>query len=238
MEYVDKILYKLAMMLLVVGALNWFLVGAAKVNAVSILFGNSWISRVIYVLVGLAAIYVMFRRDFYLPFLGEGVLPCSAFSDRIPPGATRVVKLSIAPGTKVLYWSAEPKMEELKEIRDWKAAYGRFENAGVATAGDDGIAYLKVREPSPYQVPFFGGLMKKQLEPHIHYRICGGNGLLSRVETVYLTVQGHIEGFESAGPDAAPISRDGKKMAADTDEIMRIMTELMKVAESTGAAGI
>ena len=44
--------------LLVVGGLNWGLVGAAGFDLVAMLFGNeSAMSRIVYVLVGLSAVY-------------------------------------------------------------------------------------------------------------------------------------------------------------------------------------
>ena len=47
-----------ALTLLVVGGLNWGLVGAANFDLVAALFGEmSALSRVVYVLVGLAALY-------------------------------------------------------------------------------------------------------------------------------------------------------------------------------------
>lgn len=47
-----------AWVLIVVGGLNWGLVGAFKYNLVDKIFGvGSTISRVVYVLVGLAAVY-------------------------------------------------------------------------------------------------------------------------------------------------------------------------------------
>lgn len=49
---------KLSYVLLVVGGLNWGLVGAFNYNLVDSIFGvESFISRVVYVLVGLAAVY-------------------------------------------------------------------------------------------------------------------------------------------------------------------------------------
>jgi uncharacterized membrane protein YuzA (DUF378 family) len=222
MEYIDKILYKVAMVLLVVGALNWLTVGVAGLNMVSGLFGTGVVSRMLYVIVGLAAVYVLWRRDFYLPFLGDAVLPCVAIEDRSPPGATRTITIAVAPESKVLYWAAEPALEELKTIKDWKAAYARFENAGVTTAGKDGIAYLKVRNPQAYSVPMIGGLWSKTISPHVHYRVCGGDGMMSRVETVFVDSKG-VEGFEnmesqaaSAGeaPASAPAPGEKKKEEA------------------------
>jgi len=48
----------ITLILLIVGGLNWGLVGALDFNLVSALFGDmSPLSRIVYVLVGLAAIY-------------------------------------------------------------------------------------------------------------------------------------------------------------------------------------
>ncbi len=226
MEHIDKVIYKIAMIVLVIGALNWLFVGLAKFNLVKAALGEGAVARSVYVLVGLAAVYVMFNRDFYLPFLGDSVLPCAAFKDRIPPGASRTLTLSLQPGTKVLYWAAEPAMDELKKVRDWKTAYAHFENAGVATAGDDGVAYLKVRDPQAYTVPLMGGFMQKKIEPHVHYRVCGGDGMLSRVETIYMSVQGNVEGFEGAGADDASEAPRAPEAAEGGDEMMRILKEL------------
>lgn len=51
----------LAVILIIVGALNWGLIGAFHVNAVAMLFGEATlITRVIYMLVGLAGLYKIF----------------------------------------------------------------------------------------------------------------------------------------------------------------------------------
>lgn len=48
--------------LLVIGGLNWGLVGAANFDLVAAIFGEmSPLSRVVYVLVGLAAVYQAFQ---------------------------------------------------------------------------------------------------------------------------------------------------------------------------------
>ena len=54
-----NILDKTAIILVVVGGLNWLLVGLFDWNLVSFIFGDmSALSRMIYSLVGLAAVYV------------------------------------------------------------------------------------------------------------------------------------------------------------------------------------
>lgn len=49
----------IALVLVIIGGLNWGLVGLFGFNLVAAIFGElSWLSRAIYILVGLAAIYV------------------------------------------------------------------------------------------------------------------------------------------------------------------------------------
>ena len=46
--------------LVIIGALNWLLIGLFRFDAVAWLFGSlSWLSRIIYVLVGLSGIYLI-----------------------------------------------------------------------------------------------------------------------------------------------------------------------------------
>lgn len=187
--YWKKKAFKIAIVLMIAGALNWLFIGLFGFNLVESIFGKGLIARVIYLLVGFSAVAVMFDRDTYLPFLGETVLPCSLLPDRVPPGATKEVHITARPGSKILYWAAEPAMENLKQINDWKIAYAKFDNAGVTRADDNGNAILKVRPPQAYVVPFKG-----RLEPHVHFRICGDNGMMSRIKTVFISDE-HVEGF-------------------------------------------
>ena len=46
--------------LVIIGAVNWGLIGFFKFDLVAFLFGNmSWISRIIYALVGIAGLYML-----------------------------------------------------------------------------------------------------------------------------------------------------------------------------------
>lgn len=54
-------LSKTALVLTIIGALNWGLVGAFDFNLVTFLFGPmTYLSRILYILVGLSAIVLMF----------------------------------------------------------------------------------------------------------------------------------------------------------------------------------
>lgn len=54
-----KMVHMIALLLLVVGGLNWGLVGLLEFDLVAMLFGEmSMLSRIVYSLVGVSAIYV------------------------------------------------------------------------------------------------------------------------------------------------------------------------------------
>lgn len=180
----------IAITFIIIGALNWLSIGLAKVNMLEKVFGaNSIIPRILYVVVGLSALALAFHRDTYLPFLGPTVIPSSLIPERIPEGADTTVDVKVRPRAKVLYWAAEPETEGLKKINDWRGAYLQYMNAGVTIADADGNAALLLKNPQPYTVPWKG-----RLEPHVHFRICGENGIMERIETVYMA-DGRVESF-------------------------------------------
>ncbi|HSX34664.1 MAG TPA: DUF378 domain-containing protein [Candidatus Saccharimonadales bacterium] len=54
----------LALVLVIVGGLNWGLVGAFKFNLVDSIFGEeSALARIVYVLVGLSAVYLVYTAS-------------------------------------------------------------------------------------------------------------------------------------------------------------------------------
>ncbi len=179
--FLQKKLYLVCMTLIVVGAFVWGILGVGGPNVVEAVLGRK-VARWVYVAVGVAALVVGFRRDTYLPFLGETVMPCSMIEERVPEHAdTEVTVGGLTPGAKVLFWATEPATEGLARIKDWRQAYLEFANAGVTTANEAGMAVLHVRRPQPYTVPLKGALAS-----HVHWRVCGGGGMLGPVQTTSL----------------------------------------------------
>ena len=174
----NKWAHIVAMLIVVVGALNWGILGLTGRNVVATLFGQFG-ARLIYIVVGLAALYVAFQRDTYLPFLGETVVPCTVLREQVPDHADMEVTVhGLRPGAKVLFWASEPETEGLARIVDWRRAYLGFANAGVAVVDTQGHATLRIRKPQQYTVP-----LKGALKSHVHWRTCGDNGFLGQVET-------------------------------------------------------
>ena len=49
-----------ALTLVIIGALNWLLVGIFKLDIVAVIFGNlTWLSRIIYTIIGLFGLYLI-----------------------------------------------------------------------------------------------------------------------------------------------------------------------------------
>jgi hypothetical protein len=146
----------------------------------------------IYSIIGLAALSLVFRRDIYLPFLGETIVPGGALAEKTPQNANDQVTITTIPGAKVLYWASEPNPTQGKDVPNWDEAYSEFENSGVAIADGAGNAILRFRgPPQVYKVPIMG-----KLEPHVHFRICDKTGVMGRVQTKNVKTGG-IEEFRN-----------------------------------------
>jgi hypothetical protein len=60
----------LALVLVIVGALNWGLVGAFQFNLVTALFGQTILASIVFVLVGIAGMYLVARLSMSQKQLG------------------------------------------------------------------------------------------------------------------------------------------------------------------------
>jgi uncharacterized membrane protein YuzA (DUF378 family) len=194
LDFIKKKLYAVCLLVLVLAGINWGTVAVFNIDAVSSIFGKNTIpTRIFFVFVAICAIYVGTSRDSYLPFLGETVLPCSVLQEKVPDKADLKVRITAQAGRKVLYWASESSeaAEKLRTLNNWKEAYGKFDNAGVAVADDEGSALLHIRRPQVYWVP-----PGSKLEPHVHYRICADNGMMGPVRSLH--IEERAEGFATA----------------------------------------
>lgn len=226
-KYTHLLVQKVAYGFLIFGAIVCLIFGAANTNLVTGIFGEGVVSSLIFTLVGFAGLYFILRRDYYLPFLGETVMPCAVLEDRTPSGADTEVTVQVPPGAKVLYWAAEPSNEDLKKINDWKEAYAKFENVGVTSADDAGVATLRVRVPQPYTVPFKG-----RIEPHIHYRICQAGGMIGRVNTVFLSVAPTKGGPAMEGFQGNQKQRTAEQVIHDMTKVVPQINQIMQTLQS------
>jgi uncharacterized membrane protein YuzA (DUF378 family) len=190
--YLTKKFYMIVTALVFVGGLNWLAVAVTGSDHLRSFLGFR-VARWIYGLVGLATLTLMFRRDVYLPFLGETLIPDGALIAKSPQGANQSVTITTRPGAKVIFWAAEPdpNQDHGKNLKSWDVAYKGYENSGVAVADDRGNVLLRFRgPPQPYTVPM------GTIEPHVHFRVAENDGMFGPVQIMYLK-NGVIEGFSA-----------------------------------------
>lgn len=142
------------------------------------------VAKFIALIVLILALYLILRRDTYLPFLGYAAFPNSLIpNDFAPVGSDTEVNVHFAAPdrTRVIYWGAMPSDKSGNTYSDPKSAYGNFANAGVATV-KNGEATIRFSCPGQYMVP------GRKLKRHLHYRFCyGTSGLLGPVQTMWVT---------------------------------------------------
>ena len=170
-------------MVVLAGALNLGIVGVFDINLIQKLdqlTDKIKISKVVYIFIGLAALFFITKRDVYLPFLGDAVYPCDSLKEYFPSDFTEQAKIIVPPNTVVVYWATDSKTNDTgdNEISSL-TAYNKYENSGVVRSDEKGEAILKFRKPQGYTVP-----RNKKLKPHVHYRYCKYSGLLSEVNTI------------------------------------------------------
>jgi len=187
--FYQKKFYMLVIFLVLVGSVNWLSIGVSGQDLVRLALPPRY-AKWVYIVIGLAALPLLFQRDMYLPFLGETVLPAGALAPKTPQNANDQVTIRTRPGAKVVYWASEPNPTQGKDLPSFQEAYDAYENSGVVVADNSGHAILRFRgPPQAYTVP-----MKGRLEPHVHFRICDDNGFMERVQTIFVK-SGNVEGF-------------------------------------------
>jgi uncharacterized membrane protein YuzA (DUF378 family) len=167
--------------LLIVGAINYLLMGLIDLNIIEIIGNNTHtiISIIIYLLIGIAGLYQIGRRDFYLSFLDKSVYPCGSLVEKKPEDATIKKIIKTKPNINIIYWASEYN-DSIFE--DPYLAYNKYANTGVVKSDNEGNATLEFRKPQGYKVPY----KNKIISPHVHYRECFYDGMLDSVKTLYL----------------------------------------------------
>jgi hypothetical protein len=165
---------------------------------------ESFVYRMLAFMIGLCALYFAFDRDYYLPFLGQSVIPSlggkvpltttslggkvplTTDKEEVPDNLKKVRLTNVPPNTRIIYWAAKSTYPATGEL-DWRV-YNDYSNSGVAQSDSFGNTFIKLECPVEYDVPRFFGLGKRRLRRHLHYRyeIPGQTGLFSRVYTKYI----------------------------------------------------
>ena len=198
---ISTTIHMILVAIVLIGALNWgfHTFGYNLVEMLNRFLSGVFkrrlsVDRVIYVVVALSAVVLAFKRDTWLPFLGESVLPGAVVPLKKNLGDT-TVDVKVQPGAKVAYWAAKPITDvdvavngaakavngAAKAVPSVKAAYDKFENSGVVVANDQGNAILVFNKGTSYIVP--GG---KEIKSHVHYREFSENGMMGPIQSVFV----------------------------------------------------
>ena len=122
-------------------------------------------------------LWLGWRQETYLPFLGPAAVPTGALLVSTPDRADASVIVSVSPkASHVVFWGAESSAAVQPNPR---AAYGNLTNAGCVAAVS-GAATLRFRTPARYRVGVWG----RTLPRHVHFREVLAGGMLGRVQTV------------------------------------------------------
>lgn len=183
MKFLEK---RIAITIMIIAALSTATSGLYNINLIDLIIRDNSLGKKIFnILVIMAVIWSvlnLYKKEVMLPFLGNAVYPCGSLEEEIPINWSEHVHLKVKPNSKVVYWAAEPKDDkELNDDGTYKSAYKTYSNKGVAISDSEGNVTLKFRNPREYTVP-----RKGLLKPHVHYRVCLGGGMMSKVHTKFL----------------------------------------------------
>lgn len=172
-------IYLISNLFVFFGSILWLLLGIFPNLSNSVLYNNNnLINRGLYILIGIAAIIILYLNAFVLlPFLGETVLPDNILQPSVPENATVEVTIKVPKmyekSKYIVYWASNPG-EEVFNYPD--EAYEETKNVGVAPVTSDSVK-LSLQCPQIYKV------MGYTLPRHVHYRFASVRNIMSPVFT-------------------------------------------------------
>ena len=177
-KYPDKMnmikLYHFALAILLIASLNTGL-KLFKIDLINMI-PNDNVKQFIYIIVCICVFFLFKLRDFWLPFLGDAVLPEQLVPLKKNKKHDTTIEVKVPKGSKVAYWAAKKTKKDGCVMK----AYDDYSNSGVVME-KNGIVKLKVIKGSGYFVP-----SGKYIKPHVHYRILNKtNGMMGPIRTVY-----------------------------------------------------
>ena len=171
----------LAYILLLIGGVLWGIKGVTGINPVSVVpFIN-----LVYIVVGIAALYIFRKKFFNQPYKSQMWMPGSALKDTqgFPDGYNFNHKdVNLKPGMKVIYWAALPSGITHKSMRD---AFGDYSNMGISTVGQDGKTKISLRNGKPGKyIKRNKYFIKTTLPSMVYFRYQNPTGYMSEVLSI------------------------------------------------------
>tara|TARA_B110000908_G_scaffold172389_1_gene239511 strand:- start:3038 stop:3604 length:567 start_codon:yes stop_codon:yes gene_type:complete len=181
-KYTEVKIYYVCAILVIVGSINCGSMALGK-DLVQIIANKLRTikdlpyEKIIYLAIATAGIILATNKDFWMPFLGDSVLPHQIIPLKNNKKYDTILKVPVPKGAKVAYWAALPN-DKTPPVTN---AYGQFNNSGVVMADNNGIAELKVLKGSGYIVP-----SGRYIAPHVHYRVLNNElAMMGPVKKVY-----------------------------------------------------
>lgn len=181
--YIEKTIYMYAKVLILLTVINLAIsVVYPDYNILLTIVRTPKNIRILYIIVALLALWVGFKRETYLPFLGECVLPPTVLKPGSNVSGDKLVQLEIEVGDaqQIVWWGSQPATG-IEPNPDVMKAYGDYMNSGVAKV-EKGVAKIAFLCPQEYLVK--KTLITKHLKKHIHYREVHNNGMLGAIKTI------------------------------------------------------
>lgn len=133
------------------------------------LINNSYFKKITLTLLSLYALYLLFDKNTYLPFLGQTVLPskllCNNLNNDNIINNNNLIHLKIKTDNdteKIIWWAADSDNPNII-IDNPKDAYKKYNNSGVSLVNNR-LAEVVLLCPKSY---IAGG---RELPKHLHYR--------------------------------------------------------------------
>lgn len=103
MKHYNKI-YLFCLVVVILSSINWGIVGLANVSLFEVAISNKNVRYVIYMLIGLCALYLCFQKSLWYPEESMSVLPSKLITVSDPVKYTHIIKIKAKKGKKIVYW--------------------------------------------------------------------------------------------------------------------------------------
>ena len=145
-------LYILSIVIILLVSLNVGIVGGFEVNLLRyITFNNITALRIIYIIAGLSALYLLLfkPRQLFLSFLEKTVMPPSIFKPMEQENTNTSITIDAPNAIKVIYWAAKKNTGKIDD--NPYDAYDDYENVGITNVINN-KATLNFNCPEQYKV--------------------------------------------------------------------------------------
>ena len=171
----EKKQYFILVIIILISALNYGFIGLFNFDIINY-FGkiNSFIPKVIYIIIAISSIYLLLNPKTYFPYMTNSLHPCDNVKDHVPNNYTEKYKLNVPPNSVVIYWSNEKNNFLLNDHPEPWNEFKNYNNAGILRANEYGLVNLKFQS------------IKKRNKTFIFYKYYEPTGLLSHLKKLYI----------------------------------------------------